>query len=77
MILGSIRAHPSHAGTSGIRTSEQYRHDASATWIDLIRFTSMRTASFTPECRIPKLFLRAPGGLDQSPTGGVRAELLA
>src|SRR4029077_9209005 len=37
----------------------------------------LRIASFTPERRIPKLFLRAPPSLDQSPIGGVRAGLLA
>jgi hypothetical protein len=57
MILGSIRAHSSHAGTSGIRTSEQYRHDASATWIDRIRFTSIRTASYH------RCGLLPPGGI--------------
>jgi hypothetical protein len=58
MIRGSIRAHASHAGTSGISTSAQYKHDASSTSVDRMSVTSRRTTSVTAKRGIPKLFLR-------------------
>jgi hypothetical protein len=59
MMRGAIRAHSAHAGTSGIRMSAQYKHHASATWVGLMRSTSMPTASFASEHCIAKLFVRA------------------
>lgn len=59
MMRGTIRPHSAHAGTSGIRTSAQYKQDASATCVGLMRCTSMPTASFTSEHHIAKFFVRA------------------